>query len=152
MVTNHILQSTIFAVVAGLLTLFLRNNHARTRYWIWLAASLKFLIPFSLFVELGHRLTWSTALLIAQMTAPAAAHDCHRYRYESAIHSAGDAGTNSCSDTSDPSGHLDLRQRRRPHLLVHPLASRLRHATHVRPATRTSTVESFGRCCISRQA
>jgi len=41
---NHILQSTVFAVIAGLLTLFLRNNHARTRYWIWLTASLKFLI------------------------------------------------------------------------------------------------------------
>jgi hypothetical protein len=57
-VTNHLLQSTAFALAAGLLTPFLRNNHARTRYWIWLTASLKFLIPFSLFVELGHRLTW----------------------------------------------------------------------------------------------
>ena len=47
---NHLLQSTVFAVAAGLLTLFLRTNHARTRYWIWLAASLKFLIPFSLFI------------------------------------------------------------------------------------------------------
>ena len=50
---NHLLQSTIFAAVAGLLTLLLRNNHARTRYWIWLTASIKFLIPFSIFVELG---------------------------------------------------------------------------------------------------
>ena len=61
MVINHILQSTVFAVVAGLLTLLLRNNHARTRYWIWLTASMKFLIPFSLFVELGHRLSYSAA-------------------------------------------------------------------------------------------
>jgi beta-lactamase regulating signal transducer with metallopeptidase domain len=59
-------QSTAFALAAGLLNLLLRNNHARTRYWIWLTASLKFLIPFSIFVELGHRLTWSSAPVIAQ--------------------------------------------------------------------------------------
>jgi bla regulator protein blaR1 len=65
-VTNHLLQSTAFALAAGLLTLFLRNNHARTRYWIWLTASLKFLIPFSIFIELGHRLAWSSAPAISQ--------------------------------------------------------------------------------------
>jgi len=63
--TNHLLQSTVFAAAAGLLTLLLRNNHARNRYWIWLTASLKFLIPFSLFVELGHHLSWSTAPAIS---------------------------------------------------------------------------------------
>ena len=72
---NHLLQSTIFAVAAGLLTLFLRNNHARTRYWIWLTASLKFLIPFSIFVELGHHLSWSTAPVIAQQPSLAIAID-----------------------------------------------------------------------------
>ena len=65
MVTNHLLQSTAFALAAGLLTLLLRNNHARTRYWIWLTASLKFLIPFSIFVELGHRLGHSSAPAIS---------------------------------------------------------------------------------------
>lgn len=62
---NHLLQSTIFAVGAGLVTLLLRNNHARTRYWIWLTASLKFLIPFSIFVELGHWFTRSSAPAMA---------------------------------------------------------------------------------------
>ncbi len=47
-VGNHLWQSTLFAVAAGLLTLALRKNHARARYWLWLAASLKFLVPFSL--------------------------------------------------------------------------------------------------------
>ena len=47
------------------MTLLLRNNHARTRYWIWLTASLKFLIPFSLFVEIGHRLSYSSAPAIS---------------------------------------------------------------------------------------
>jgi bla regulator protein blaR1 len=53
---NHLWQSTLFAVAAGLLTLTLRKNHARARYGLWLAASVKFLIPFSLLVSLGSRL------------------------------------------------------------------------------------------------
>src|SRR5579863_1289345 len=56
---NHLWQSTMFAVAAGLLTLALRKNHARARYWLWLAASLKFLVPFSWLVALGNRLSWS---------------------------------------------------------------------------------------------
>ena len=56
---NHVWQSTLFATAAGLLTLLLRENHARARYWLWLAASMKFLIPFSLLVGLGSHLAWS---------------------------------------------------------------------------------------------
>jgi bla regulator protein blaR1 len=55
---NHLWQSTVFVFMAGLLTLFLRNNQARTRYWLWLAASAKFLIPFSLLVGIGSHLSW----------------------------------------------------------------------------------------------
>jgi bla regulator protein blaR1 len=55
---NHLWQSTVFAAAAGLLTVVLRNNHARARYWIWLAASLKFLVPFKLLVRLGGHLSW----------------------------------------------------------------------------------------------
>jgi bla regulator protein blaR1 len=58
---DHLWQSTLFAVAAGLLTLILRKNHARARYWLWLAASLKFLVPFSLLVGLGSHLSWSRA-------------------------------------------------------------------------------------------
>ena len=50
---NHLWQSTLFAAVTGLLTLALRNNRAQTRYSLWLAASMKFLIPFSLLVDMG---------------------------------------------------------------------------------------------------
>src|SRR5262245_35105126 len=50
---NHLWQSTLFAAVAGLLTLALRKNRAQTRYWLWLTASVKFLIPFSLLVDVG---------------------------------------------------------------------------------------------------
>src|SRR5215469_334079 len=53
---NHLWQSTLMAIVAGLLTLALRKHHARARYWLWLAASMKFLVPFSLLVGLGGHL------------------------------------------------------------------------------------------------
>ena len=58
---NHLWQSTLFAAVAGLLALTLRKNHARARYWVWLAASVKFLIPFSWLVQIGSRLAWTHA-------------------------------------------------------------------------------------------
>jgi beta-lactamase regulating signal transducer with metallopeptidase domain len=60
---NHLWQSTMFLGVAGLLALVLRNNSARTRYWVWFASSVKFLLPFSLLVALGHRLSWVRAPL-----------------------------------------------------------------------------------------
>lgn len=60
-VVNHLWQSTLFAGLAGLLTLALRKNRAGARYWVWLAASLKFLVPFTAVVALGTHLTWTTA-------------------------------------------------------------------------------------------
>ena len=50
---NHLWQSTVFTIVVGLLALALRKNQARTRYWLWMTASLKFLIPFSLLISIG---------------------------------------------------------------------------------------------------
>ena len=50
---NHLWQSTIFAAVVWLVTQVLRKNRAQVRYGLWLAASMKFLIPFSLLIWLG---------------------------------------------------------------------------------------------------
>jgi tetratricopeptide (TPR) repeat protein/beta-lactamase regulating signal transducer with metallopeptidase domain len=50
---NHLWQSTLFAGAAWLITMFLKKNRARIRYWIWFSVSIKFLIPFSLIVNLG---------------------------------------------------------------------------------------------------
>ncbi len=58
---NHLWQSTLFAAAAGLLTLALRKNSARVRYGIWLAASAKFLIPFSWLIAAGSRMAWKPA-------------------------------------------------------------------------------------------
>jgi bla regulator protein BlaR1 len=76
---NHLWQSTVFAGVAGLLTLALRRNRARVRYAVWLAASLKFLIPFALLTWIGTQIEWRTpipaspanlAIVIDQVTEP----------------------------------------------------------------------------------
>jgi bla regulator protein blaR1 len=63
---NHLWQSTLCALVAWLLTLTLRRNRAALRYWLWLAASAKFLIPFVLLVSAGSQLGWRTAPAVAQ--------------------------------------------------------------------------------------
>src|SRR6266496_5623245 len=55
---DHLWQSTLFAVAASLLTLALRRNSARVRYILWLAASLKFLVPFSVLIVIGSHLSW----------------------------------------------------------------------------------------------
>jgi uncharacterized protein (TIGR03435 family) len=62
---NHLWQSTIFAAMAGLLTLFLRKNRAQVRYGLWLVASVKFLIPFSLLVTVGSLVGRHSAVAIA---------------------------------------------------------------------------------------
>jgi beta-lactamase regulating signal transducer with metallopeptidase domain len=54
---DHLWQSTLFAVAAGLLTLALSPNRASVRYWLWFAASAKFLVPFSLLIALGAALS-----------------------------------------------------------------------------------------------
>jgi beta-lactamase regulating signal transducer with metallopeptidase domain len=56
---SHLWQSTLFAVVAGCLTLLLRRNSARVRYFLWLAGSVKFLVPFALLSAVGAQIPWS---------------------------------------------------------------------------------------------
>jgi uncharacterized protein (TIGR03435 family) len=53
---NHLWQSTLCLAAAGLLALALRKNRAEVRFGLWLAASVKFLIPFSLLVAVGMHL------------------------------------------------------------------------------------------------
>ena len=58
---DHLWQSTLVLLVVALLAFALKENQARVRYWLWLAASLKFLIPFCLVVTAGQRLAPSSA-------------------------------------------------------------------------------------------
>ncbi len=57
-VANHLWQSTLFTFAIALLTFAFRKNDARTRYWLWFAASMKFLLPFYVLMALGSQLTW----------------------------------------------------------------------------------------------
>jgi bla regulator protein blaR1 len=78
---EHLWQSTWFALAAALVTRALRNNAARIRYGVWFAASVKFLVPFSLLLGLGGLLQWrhtsaapaipaSLVSTLRQVTAP----------------------------------------------------------------------------------
>ena len=60
--TNHLWQSTVFALVVALLTVAFRYNRAQIRFGLWLSASLKFLIPFAVLIGLGGRISWAPAL------------------------------------------------------------------------------------------
>jgi bla regulator protein BlaR1 len=61
-VLAHLWQSTLVAAAIALVALVCRRADAQTRYWIWFAASLKFVIPFAALTSLGARLERSEAL------------------------------------------------------------------------------------------
>ncbi len=63
---DHLWQSTLFAACVALLALLVRRQAARLRFALWLAASLKFLIPFSALVLLG-RWLFPPVLVSAQV-------------------------------------------------------------------------------------
>src|SRR5580692_9882465 len=72
-IAGHLWQSTLFALGAGLMTAAFRVNRAQVRYWLWLSASLKFLVPFALLLNLGSFLETQipVALKVAnQITTP----------------------------------------------------------------------------------
>jgi len=72
-VTNHLWQSTVFAIAVGLLALAFRKNRAQVRYWLWLSASVKFLIPFSLLMNFGNDFLarLASGKIITAIAAPA---------------------------------------------------------------------------------
>ena len=52
-IANHLWQSTLFAAAAGLLVVAFRRYGPQVRYGLWLAASAKFLVPFSILSTAG---------------------------------------------------------------------------------------------------
>ncbi len=61
-VMDHLWQSTLVLGAIALVTLGLRRRSAQGRYWIWFAASVKFLIPFAALGSLGAQFQWRAAL------------------------------------------------------------------------------------------
>src|SRR5215831_8397325 len=66
-IAAHLWQSTLFGVTAALLTLVFRASQARVRYWIWLTASLKFLLPFALLTSLGSHIHIRTPFSVQEI-------------------------------------------------------------------------------------
>ena len=56
---DHLWQSTLFAAAAALVAVALRRYGASLRFWVWLAASLKFFIPVAALVALGGYGVWA---------------------------------------------------------------------------------------------
>ena len=70
---HHLWQSTLFAGAAAALAFALRGNRAAGRYWLWVAASLKFLVPVALVMQVGGWLAWQPATAVTTVRPVAAA-------------------------------------------------------------------------------
>src|SRR5215207_69141 len=53
-IVNHLWQSTLIAACIAALVALQRDHGAHVRYWLWWAASVKFLVPFALLASLGN--------------------------------------------------------------------------------------------------
>lgn len=60
-IVNHLWQSTVVVLAAAVVARALSRHQARVRHAVWLAASLKFLVPFSLLIAIGGALSWRAA-------------------------------------------------------------------------------------------
>jgi uncharacterized protein (TIGR03435 family) len=63
---NHLWHSTVFTCAVALLTLMLRRNRAALRHGLWMTASIKFLVPFSLLIGIGREVPWPNVPAIAE--------------------------------------------------------------------------------------
>jgi len=53
-IADHLWQSTVFAAAIAASTLLFRRNRAGLRFGLWLATSVKFLVPFAWLISLGN--------------------------------------------------------------------------------------------------
>ena len=58
---DHVWQSTLFAAAVALLTLAFRDHRAGVRYGLWLVASVKFLVPWTVLASAGSLVAWPHA-------------------------------------------------------------------------------------------
>ena len=69
-VGDHLWQSTLFAAVAVVAAHLLKRHSASLRYWVWFAASAKFLVPFALLVAIGGYSSWRTVEIVPYREGP----------------------------------------------------------------------------------
>ena len=65
---NHMWQTTIFVGIVAVITRAMRGNRACVRHAMWLAASVKFALPFSLLVAVGSAIEWPRTTLALPST------------------------------------------------------------------------------------
>lgn len=70
---HHLWQSALFAGVVAALTFALRGNRASVRYWLWVGASVKFLVPVAVVLQAGTWLAWRPAAAVTTVRPVAAA-------------------------------------------------------------------------------
>src|SRR2546425_13050488 len=78
-VANHLWQSTAFASAVGLFTLAFRKNRAQAPFQLWLCASLKFLVPFSMLMSLGSH--WELGPAVKKAAPPAVSAAVKKIRH-----------------------------------------------------------------------
>lgn len=69
-VGDHLWQSTLFATVIALLALAVKRHSAALRYWLWLAASAKFLVPIAALVAIGGYSSWRSIEVLPYRDGP----------------------------------------------------------------------------------
>jgi uncharacterized protein (TIGR03435 family) len=67
---DHLWQSTLFAAVAALVAFTLRRHSPSLRYWVWFAASAKFLVPFAALIAIGGYSSWRSIEIVPYREGP----------------------------------------------------------------------------------
>lgn len=70
-IANHLWQSTLFGIAAAAIVLLLSSYQAKVRFWIWFAASVKFVVPFSILMSLGMHFASRADVRQAPIASPA---------------------------------------------------------------------------------
>ncbi len=123
LILNHLWQSTVFAAGMGVLVLFLRRAQARTRYGLWLAGSLKFLVPFALFMAAGSRIHWPSARAVVHPQWSAAVTQASQPFTESVTWTTGATAASTSCGSAGALDSLGVRICRRIDFVVSALAA-----------------------------
>jgi bla regulator protein BlaR1 len=75
---NHVWQSILVLAGAWGLAWLLRRNSAEARFRIWLAASLKFLVPFAPLIAVGRAIGWPSPTTMPQPMLSTALNTLHQ--------------------------------------------------------------------------
>jgi uncharacterized protein (TIGR03435 family) len=70
LVADHLWQSTLFAAAAVAIAMLLKRHSAALRYWVWLVASAKFLVPVAALVAIGGYSSWRVVEIVPYSEGP----------------------------------------------------------------------------------